>query len=191
MNLSIDEKIELLNEKVIMLKKADIKTSSLIINEEEENAYFLTRLILNDMMITEIVSIGINGRNDFVVNGEMIEREHLAHLIAMTSNYYSQPLQRGLINFSRSAISASQLLMEYDEEDSSDEQKEDLSEILYDCDRTRQYIQRLGFGTHINQEMQNELKVLDPSFSMLYDYLEPQSATAFIKTLKSVINTAN
>ena len=188
MDLSLDAKIELLNEKVMMLKKADIKASSLVINEEEESAYFLTRLILNDMMIPEIVSIGIDDNNDFIVDEEVIERDYLAHLINSTSDYYSEPLQRGLINFSRSAISASQLLVEYDEENSSDEQKEELSEILYDCDRTRNYINRLGFERHINQEMQNELKILDPSFNMLDDYLETDSETSFIKTLKSVIN---
>lgn len=188
MDLSLDAKIELLNEKVMMLKKADIKASSLVINEEEESAYFLTRLILNDMMIPEIVSIGIDDNNDFIVDEEVIDRDYLAYLINSTSDYYSEPLQRGLINFSRSAISASQLLVEYDEENSSDEQKEELSEILYDCDRTRNYINRLGFERHINQEMQNELKILDPSFNMLDDYLETDSETSFIKTLKSVIN---
>ena len=189
MELSIDEKVELLNEKILMLNKAEIKSSSIITDARENDAYFLTRLILNTkIMMPEIISIGINENNDFTLNGEMIDRDYLAHLINSTSDYYSEPLQRGLINFSRSAISASQLLVEYDEENSSDEQKEELSEILYDCDRTRNYINRLGFERHINQEMQNELKILDPSFNMLDDYLETDSETSFIKTLKSVIN---
>lgn len=189
MELSIDEKVELLNEKILMLNKADIKSSSIITDARENDAYFLTRLILNTKMtMPEIISIGINENNDFTLNDEMIDRDYLAHLINSTSDYYSEPLQRGLINFSRSAISASQLLVEYDEENSSDEQKEELSEILYDCDRTRNYINRLGFERHINQEMQNELKILDPSFNMLDDYLETDSETSFIKTLKSVIN---
>ena len=191
MDLSLDAKIELLNEKVMMLKKADIKASSLVINEEEESAYFLTRLILNDMMIPEIVSIGIDDNNDFIVDEEVIERDYLAHLITTTSNYYSSPLQRGLINFSRSAIYATQLLLEYDEENSSDEQKEELSEILYDCDRTRQYIYRHTFGSHIDAEIRNELKILDPSLNIEKDYHSiSREDTAFTKTLKSVINNS-
>lgn len=186
MQLDNEQLSEILEEKKMLLGKSGIKSSNLYLAEDGRPA-FKTRLIRNEFNLTEVVEIQINNDNDFTINGEKVERDVLTLMINQTSFYYESSIQKGLVNYARSAITLTQLLLEYDEDNASEDETNELSELLHNCDRTKQIIKRHSFLNHIRSELIHELEIIDTTGVMSADYKD-QSNSEFVKTLDNLVS---